>query len=139
MCTGGVPRVSVWLPMRAPRIWSVARDPRASLGRRGAHGADLMGVFWALLVATVGATGAGGAPFFSISNGPQQILSQRRWPVAGCFDQSSTRTERPIKKSLVKCMKRQFTDVSKWQKIDSTKNVNFVIYVLGCCRVATRP
>ena len=30
-------------------------------------------------------------------------------------------------------MKRQFTDVSKWQKIDSTKNVNFVIYVLGCC------
>ena len=39
--------------MRAPRMWGVARDPRASLGRRGAHGDGLMGVFRALLVAAV--------------------------------------------------------------------------------------
>ena len=30
--------------MRAPRMWGVARDPKASLGRRGAHRAGLMGV-----------------------------------------------------------------------------------------------
>ena len=29
--------------MRAPRIWGMVRDPRASLGRRGAHGAGLRG------------------------------------------------------------------------------------------------
>ena len=34
-------------------MWGVARDPRASLGRRGAHGDGLMGVFRALLVAAV--------------------------------------------------------------------------------------
>ena len=39
--------------MRAPRMWGVARDPRDSLGRRGAHGAGLMGVFRALSVAAV--------------------------------------------------------------------------------------
>ena len=32
-------------PMRAPRMWGVERDPRASLGRRGAHGDGLVGVF----------------------------------------------------------------------------------------------
>ena len=39
--------------MRAPRMWSLAGDPRASLGRRGAHGDGLMVVFWALSVAAV--------------------------------------------------------------------------------------
>ena len=39
--------------MRAPRMWGVARDPRDSLGRRGAHGTGLMGVFRALSVAAV--------------------------------------------------------------------------------------
>ena len=34
-------------------MWVVARDPRDSLGRRGAHGAGLMGVFRALSVAAV--------------------------------------------------------------------------------------
>ena len=29
-------------PMRAPRMWGVARDPIASLGRRVAHGDGLM-------------------------------------------------------------------------------------------------
>ena len=65
MCTGGIPRVSVWLPMCAPRLWSVARDPRDSLGRRGAHGAGLMGVFRALSVAVVESLrGTGRAIFF---------------------------------------------------------------------------
>ena len=40
-------------PMRDPRMWGVALDPRASLGRRGAHGAGLVVVFWALSVAAV--------------------------------------------------------------------------------------
>ena len=84
--------------MRAPHIWGVARDPNASLGKRGAHGAGFMGVFRALSVAAVDSLRGRGAPFLSILRGSQQILSQRRWPVAGCFDQSSTRTERPIKK-----------------------------------------
>ena len=39
--------------MRAPRMWGVARYPRASLGRQGAHGDGLMGVSRALSVATV--------------------------------------------------------------------------------------
>ena len=39
--------------MRAPRIWGMVLDPRASLGRRGAHGAGLRGVFRALSVAAV--------------------------------------------------------------------------------------
>ena len=39
--------------MRAPRMWGVARDPRASLGRRGALGYGLMGVFRVLSVAAV--------------------------------------------------------------------------------------
>ena len=34
-------------------MWGVARDPRDSLGRRGAHGAGLTGVFRALSVAAV--------------------------------------------------------------------------------------
>ena len=91
----------------------VARDSRASLGRRGAHGAGLMGVFRALSVAVVESLRGRGAPFLSILRGSQQTLSQRKLPVAGCFDQSSTRTERPIKKYLVKFITRQFTDVSK--------------------------
>ena len=40
-------------PMRAPRMWGVERDPRASLGRRGAHGDGLAGVFGAVSVAAV--------------------------------------------------------------------------------------
>ena len=40
--------------MRAPCMWGVARDPIASLGRRGAHGDGLMRVFSALSVAAVG-------------------------------------------------------------------------------------
>ena len=40
-------------PMRAPRMWGVERDPRASLGRRGAHGDGLVGVFGAVSVAAV--------------------------------------------------------------------------------------
>ena len=83
--------------MRAPRMRGVARDPRDSLGRRGAHGTGLMGVFRASVAAVESLRAGRGAPFFSILNGSQQILSQRRWSVAGCFDQSSTRTERPIK------------------------------------------
>ena len=39
--------------MRGPHMWGVARDPRVSLGRRGAHKAGLMGVFWALSVTAV--------------------------------------------------------------------------------------
>ena len=36
--------------MRVPaRMWGVERDPRASLGRRGARGGGLVVVFWALL------------------------------------------------------------------------------------------
>ena len=40
-------------PSVAPRIGGMARDPRVSLGRRGAHGAGLVGVFRALSVAAV--------------------------------------------------------------------------------------
>ena len=39
--------------MRAPRMWGVERDPRASLGRRGAHGEGLVGVFGAVSMAAV--------------------------------------------------------------------------------------
>ena len=39
--------------MRSPRMWGVARHPRASLGRQGVHGDGLMGVSRALSVATV--------------------------------------------------------------------------------------
>ena len=39
--------------MRAPRMLGVARHPRASLGRQGAHGDGLLGVSRALSVATV--------------------------------------------------------------------------------------
>ena len=38
-------------PVRVPRMWGVERDPRASLGRRGARGDGLVVVFWASLVA----------------------------------------------------------------------------------------
>ena len=34
-------------------MWGVERDPRASLGRRGAHGDGLVGVFGAVSVAAV--------------------------------------------------------------------------------------
>ena len=34
-------------------MWGVERDPRASLGRRGAHGDGLVGVFRAVSVAAV--------------------------------------------------------------------------------------
>ena len=62
--------------MRAPRMWGVARDPRTSLGRRGAHGDGLMGVFRALSAAAVeslhddlrGTVGTGGIP--SVSSWP---------------------------------------------------------------------
>ena len=37
-------------PVRVPRMWGVERDPRASLGRRGARGDGLVVVFWASLV-----------------------------------------------------------------------------------------
>ena len=37
-------------PARVPRMWVVERDPRASLGRRGARGDGLVVVFWASLV-----------------------------------------------------------------------------------------
>ena len=40
-------------PVRDPRMWGVERDPRASLGRRGAHGDGLVGVFGAVSVAAV--------------------------------------------------------------------------------------
>ena len=38
------------LPIRAPRMWGMGRDPIASLGRRGAHGDGLMGMFGAMFV-----------------------------------------------------------------------------------------
>ena len=102
--------------MRALRIWGVARDPRASLGRRGTHGAGLMGAFRALLMAAVEARHLHSVYIFSILRASQQIPSQRRWPVAGCFDPSSTRSDRNVKSVPVKSMTSQFTDVSKWLK-----------------------
>ena len=39
--------------VRVPRMWGVERDPRASLGRRGARGDGLVVVFWASLVVAV--------------------------------------------------------------------------------------
>ena len=53
-------------PMRAPRMWGVERDPRASLGRQGKHWDSLVGVFGAVSVAAVeslrGTVGAMGIP-----------------------------------------------------------------------------
>ena len=40
-------------PMRAPRMWGVGRDPRASLGQQEAHGVGLVGVLGAVSMAAV--------------------------------------------------------------------------------------
>ena len=52
----GILRISLWPPMRThacpKHVWS-GKDHRASLGRLGAHGDGIMGMFWALSVAVV--------------------------------------------------------------------------------------
>ena len=40
-------------PTRVPRMWGMERDPRASLGRRGAHRGGLLVVFGAPSVVAV--------------------------------------------------------------------------------------
>ena len=69
--------------MRAPRMWGVERDPRASLGGRGAHGDDLVGVFGAVSVAAVeslrGSLVAPCAPWES----PREFMAARARPRLG--------------------------------------------------------
>ena len=55
-------------PMRVLRMWGVERNPRVSLGRRGARGGGLAVVFWASLV--VWACGGGGAPRIAVRGAP---------------------------------------------------------------------
>ena len=43
----GTPHESLGPPMRAPRMWCVERDPKASLGSREVHGDIPVVVFWA--------------------------------------------------------------------------------------------
>ena len=69
-------------PMRAPRMWGVERDPRASLGRQGKHWDSLVGVFGAVSVAAVeslrGSLVAPWAPWES----PREFLAARARPWA---------------------------------------------------------
>ena len=55
-------------------MWGVERGPRASMGRRGAHGDGIVGVFGAVSVAAVDGVNARHASFIHNSSRPRSTV-----------------------------------------------------------------